>query len=124
MGGHETDPLQSRNLIDLSQKLRKCHRMLQILTIGVDILAKQHDFHHAVSHQALDLCDNVLRLSAALPSSYIRNDAVAAEVVAAKHDVDAGFKAVFPLSRQILHYPVGVFPNVHHHFFLLKPHAQ
>ena len=70
----------------------KRDRMFQILSIGVDILSQKHDFHYAVFYQSFNLPDNIFRLSAALPSPHIGHNAVAAEVVAAKHDIDTGFE--------------------------------
>ena len=67
MGSHETDPLQSFDLLDSSKELRKGHRLFQILSVGVDVLSQKHDFHDTVCHQPFDLPDNVLRLPAALP---------------------------------------------------------
>ena len=39
-----------------------------------------------------DFPDDIFRLSAAFPSTYIRNDAVAAEIIAAKHNIHNGLK--------------------------------
>ena len=115
VGCHETDALQSLNLINLAEKLGKCHRLLQVLSVGVDVLSQQHDLHNAVCYQSLDLIDDILRLSAALPSAHVRHDAVAAEVVAAKHDVDTGLKGIFAVYRKLLHDLVGILPDIHDH---------
>ena len=63
--------------------------------------------------QFLDLADDILRLPAPLPAPHIRNDTVAAEIVAAKHDIDAGLKGVLPLYRKILHDLVCILPDIH-----------
>lgn len=43
------------------------------------------------------------------------DDAIAAEIVAAKHDVDTGFKEIFPVTGQIFHDLVGVLPDIDDH---------
>ena len=115
MGSHETNPLQAFDFLHLFQKLRKAHGILEIFAVGVDVLAQQHDFHHAVCHEGTDLLDDLLRLPAPFPATHIGNDAVAAEIVAAKHDVDAGFKEIFPVTGQIFHDLVGVLPDIDDH---------
>ena len=45
-------------------------------------------------------------------------DTVAAEVVATEHDIDAGFKRIFPVNRKIFHDLVGIFPDIDHHAVL------
>ena len=118
VGGHETDALQPFDFINLAQKLGKRHRLLEILSVRVDVLTEQHDLHNAVCNEAFDLCNDFLRLPAALAAAHIRYDTVAAEVVATEHDIDAGFKRIFPVNRKIFHDLVGIFPDIDHHAVL------
>ena len=118
VGGHETDPLKTFDLFHSSQEFRKCDRIFQILSVGVDVLSQKHDFHDTVSHQSLDLLNNIFRLPASLASAHIRHDAVAAEVIAAEHDVDTGFERILSLDREFLHDLVCSFPYIDHHLLL------
>ena len=118
VGGHETDALQPFDFINLAQKLGKRHRLLEILSVRVDVLTEQHDLHNAVCNEAFDLCNDFLRLPAALAAAHIRYDTVAAEVVATEHDIDAGFERIFPVNRKIFHDLVGIFPDIDHHAVL------
>ena len=118
VGGHETDALQPFDFINLAQKLGKRHRLLEILSVRVDVLTEQHDLHNAVCNEAFDLCNDFLRLPAALAAAHIRYDTVAAEVVATEHDIDAGFERIFPVNRKIFYDLVGIFPDIDHHAVL------
>ena len=115
VGGHETDPLQSVDLFDLFQKPGKRHRLLKRFSIGIYILAQEHDFHHAILHQTLNLPDDRFRIPAPLTSADIGNDAVTAEVVASEHDIYARFKGILPLHRKILHDLVCILPDIDDH---------
>ena len=115
MRSHKTDPLQSLDLIHLLQKLRKGDRMLQILSIRIDILSQQHNFNNTICHQLFDLLNDLLRFPAALPSPDIWHDTIAAEVVAAKHNVNTALKGIFPLDRKLLHNRIRVLPDIHDH---------
>ena len=97
MRGHETDPLDAVDLLDILKKTGKGHVLSQALAVGIDVLAQQHDLDHAVCGKLLDLADDLLRLPALLASPDIGNDAVGAEIVAAEHDIDAALKGVSPL---------------------------
>ena len=61
-------------------------------------------FPHALGDQLPYLPQYLLRFPAALPSPHIGNNAVAAEIVAAKHNVDTRLKGILPFHRKILHY--------------------
>ena len=54
VGGHETDAFQPFDFINLAQKLGKRHRLLEILSVRVDVLTEQHDLHNAVCNEAFD----------------------------------------------------------------------
>ena len=105
---HETDSFQSFDLLNLLKKLCKCDRFFQILSIGVNILSKQHDFYN----EAFNLTDDCLRITASLTSTYIRYDTVTAEIVASEHDVYTGFKRIFSFYRKIFNNLVSVLPDV------------
>ena len=102
MRSHKADALKSLDLIDTAKKLSKRHRIFQVLSVGVDVLTEKHDLDNAICNETADLCENLLRLTASLTSTHIRNDAVTAKVVTAKHDVDSGLERIFALHRKIL----------------------
>ena len=87
-------------------------------------MPQQHHLHHAVRYQFFYLADDIFWISAALPSSHVRNDTVAAEIIAAEHDVDAGFKSVFAVRRQILHDLIRSLPDIHNHIVRFHPPDQ
>ena len=119
MRGHEADTLQSLDLLNLLQKLCKSNRLIQILSIGIHVLSQKHNFHNTICHKVLNLTDDLPWLSASLPSSYIWNDAVTAEIVTAKHDIDTALKTEFTLIWQLFHDLVCIFPYIHDHLFIL-----
>ena len=43
VGGHETDAFQPFDFINLAQKLGKRHRLLEILSVRVDVLTEQRN---------------------------------------------------------------------------------
>ena len=88
VGGHETDSLQSLNFFYFLQKLCKGNGLFQVLAIGIHILSQQHDLYNAICHQSLDLPDDILRITASLPTTDIRHNTVAAEIIAAEHNID------------------------------------
>ncbi len=120
MGSHKTDALDAVNLCRLPQKLRKGDGHFQIFSVGVYILSKKHDLHHAVRRQFLNLPQDILRLAASLPPPHIGDNAVAAKIVAAKHDVNPRFKEVFSLRRKILHNLVRILPDIDDHLLRLQ----
>ena len=120
MRSHKPDPFQSLNLFNLLQKLCKSNWLIQILSIRIDILSKQHNFHNTIRHKVLNFTDDLPRLSASLPASYIRHDAVAAEIVAAKHDVDTTLKTKFTLIWQLFYNLIGIFPHIHNHLIIFN----
>ena len=58
------------------QKLCKSDRLIQVLSIGIHVLSQKHNFHNTICHKVLNLTDDLPRLSASLPSSYIWNDTI------------------------------------------------
>ena len=115
MGCHKTDTFQSLNLLHLLQQLGKSHRLVQILSVGIDILSQEHDFYHAVCDQFFNLTDNIDRLTTALPAPDIRYNTITAKIIATEHDIDTGFETVFSLNRQVFYDLVGIFPDVYDH---------
>ena len=89
MRGHKPDSLQPLNLIDLSQKLGKGNRRFQVFSIRIHILSQKHNLYNAVCHQLSDFIQDILRPAASLSSPHIGNNTVAAEVIAAKHNIDS-----------------------------------
>ena len=88
LGRHESDPLQAFDLLHFLQKLRKGNGLFQVLTVRKYILSQQHDLHHTVCHQSLDLPDDILRITASLPAADIGDNTIAAEIIAAEHNID------------------------------------
>ena len=115
MGSHKADSLQSFNLLNLLKKLCKCHRLFQILSIRVYILTKEHNFYHTICHKSFNLANDIFGITASLTSTHIRYDTVAAEIIASEHDIDAGFKRILPLYREVLHDLVRVLPDINRH---------
>ena len=113
MGSHEPDPFKAWNSFYHLKKLRKGYRMLQGFAIGIYILSKKHHLCHPICYQRLHFIYDRLRLSAALPSTYIRNNTVAAEIIAAEHNIYPGFERVITLCRQFFHDLFCTFPNFH-----------
>ena len=70
--------------------------MLQIFSIRIHILPKEHDLYHSVLHKP-------------------RNDTVAAEIVTAVHNIHPGFKEKFPVSRKFLNNLIRLFPDINNH---------
>src|SRR5439155_12550971 len=62
----------------------------QVVTIGVDVLAKERDFAVARGSQAACLVEDLVERSAALRAAAERDDAVGAGLVAAVHDRQPG----------------------------------
>ena len=120
MRGHEADTLQSFDLLNLLQQFCKGHRLLQILSIRIDILPQQHDFHHTVFYKSFNLTDDILRFPASLPAAHIGYNTVAAEIIAAKHNINAGLERIFTLNRKIFHDLVRIFPDVNDHSVRLQ----
>ena len=72
----------------------------------------QHDLPIAVLRHTGDLPDDIFRLTTAFPSTYIRNDAVAAEIIAAKHNIDTRLKGIFTVSRHTLYDLIRFLPDI------------
>ena len=89
--------------------------MLQILSIRVYILSQQHDFHNPIFDQCFDLPYNILCFPAAFPATYIRYNTVAAEIVAAEHNVDSGLEGIFSFVWKIFHDLIRIFPDIDDH---------
>ena len=123
MGSHESDPLQAFDLLHFLQKLRKGNGVLQILAVGIHILSEQHDLHHTVRHQAFNLPNDILRITAAFPAADIGDNTIAAEIIAAEHDIDTGFERIFSLYRQIFHDLVRILPDINDHSLIFKQGA-
>ena len=123
MGSHESDPLQAFDLLHFLQKLRKGNGVLQILAVGIHILSEQHDLHHTVRHQAFNLPNDILRITAAFPAADLGDNTIAAEIIAAEHNIDTGFERIFSLYRQIFHDLVRILPDINDHSLIFKQGA-
>ena len=90
VAGHKPDQEIAGKLGNLSQKIRKIHAAVQILAVGVDVLAQKGDFLAAVLNEFPAFCQNAFAFAAPLPAPDIGHDAVGAEIVAAVHDGHPG----------------------------------
>ena len=96
MAGHEADAVLAGNLINIGQQVRKIIVNIQVIAVGVDVLAQQSDVLVPGLHQFPDLLQHTLRVPAPFPAPDIGDDAVGAKIVAAVHDGDPGFDALLP----------------------------
>ena len=115
MGSHESDSLNAVDFFHLPKKLRKGNGHIQIFSIGIDILSKEHDLLHPILGKLLNFPEDILRVPASFPASYIRYDTVAAEIIASKHDINSGFERIFSFYRKIFHDLVSILPDIHDH---------
>ena len=113
MGSHKTNTLQSFHLFQHSEKLGKGHWIFQSFSVGVYILSQKHYLGNSVRHKSFHFLYNGLRFTASLSSSYIRHNTVAAEVVAAKHDIYTGFERIVTLCGKILHNLIRSLPDIY-----------
>ena len=102
VAGHEADQVVPGDLVDLREEVGEIHGGLQVLAVGVDVLAQEGDVLVPLVHQLPDLRQDVPRLPAPLPAPDIGDDAVGAEVVAAVHDGDPGLHRALPDHRHPL----------------------
>ena len=86
MAGHEAEQEVAGDLRGCPEQVGEVHGLVQILAVGVDVLAQQGDVPVPLGHQAADFVQDDLRLPGALPPTDVGHDAVGAEVVAAVHD--------------------------------------
>ena len=112
MRSHKPDSLQPLDLLHLLKKLCKSHRILQSLSIRVYILSQKHNLCNAIRHQSLYLFHNRLRLTASFTPSYIRHNAITAEIITSKHNIHTGLKRIITLCRQLLHDLIRTLPDI------------
>ena len=102
VAGHEANeefPVQGG---DGRQQVRKIPAPVQVLAVGIDILAQEGDLPAARGDQLPALLENFLRLAAPLPAPDIGDDAVGTEIIAAVHDGDPRLQRVVPHHGQAL----------------------
>ena len=123
MTGHESDSLYLVYFADLFQKFRESILRIiiyslaffqEINTVGIYILSKQHNLFIALISKTFYFSKHIFRSPASLSSSYIRNDTVSAEIIAAVHDIYAGLEIIFLLLRKHLNVSRGRFKNINH----------
>ncbi len=85
MRRHEANDEITVYVVDASEKLRKACFTAKVIAVGVDVLTEEHYLLVAVLDESLDLADYILGTAAALFAAYIWDNAVGAEVIAAKH---------------------------------------
>ena len=89
MRGHVTYPLNPFNFVRHLKKIGEiCLPM--ILAVRINILAQQGDFPKPISGRLTDFFQDVCRIATALPASYIGNDTVSTEIIAAEHNGNPG----------------------------------
>ena len=113
MTGHEAYTLDAVNFAHFRKQLWKCYTIFLVhfnnlsvlvfidIAIGIYILTKQHNFGNSLLGKCFYLCQNLFFLAALFTSAYIWHDTVRTEIVASVHDIDAGLKCIFPLSRKL-----------------------
>ena len=94
VGGHKANEEVAGDVVDLRQQVGKVHGVVQVLAVGVYVLAQQGNVLVPLLHQLPHLGENVLGLPGALPAPDIGHDAVGAEVIAAVHDGHPGLHLV------------------------------
>ena len=87
MRAREANALDAR-LPHRAKKLGKAWRAVTLTTEGVNVLAEKAHLANAVLMKPADLIDDVLEGTVALAATNVGHDAVAAEVVASRHDGD------------------------------------
>ena len=93
MGGREADAFEAVDLLQRAQKARErlaARRLPRLVADAVaqDALAEEADLLHAARGEAAHLLDHLLRGTRILVAAHVRDDAVAAAVVAAEEDGD------------------------------------
>ena len=96
VAGHEADEIFSRDPVDVRQQVGEVVVQIQIVAVGVHVLAQQGDVLVPRLHQLPDLRQHGLGVPAPLPAPDVGHDAVGAEVVASVHDGDPGLHALLP----------------------------
>ena len=112
MGRHKTDAADPFDLLCLTEKLREGDRRIKGFSVRIDILSKKHDLRNAVFCKLFDLPKDRLGFTAFLSSSDIRDDTVAAEIVAAEHYIHTGLERIFPCGGQSFHDLGAVLPDI------------
>ena len=102
MAGHETNAEVAFDLVDLGQQVGEIVVDVQVIAVGVDVLAQQGDILVTCFHQLFHFSQHAFGIAAALPAADIGNDAVRTEVIAAIHDGDPCLHALFTDHRNAL----------------------
>ena len=85
MRRREADALDA-GLPHRTQQLSEARLTMDVATIRVDVLSEERYLTHPAAHKTSYFIDDGVERTALLASAYIRNDAVRAEVIAARHD--------------------------------------
>ena len=99
MAGHKAYPEFSRNPVNLFQQIREMIVCIQIIAVGVDILAQKGNFLVSGLYQLPDLRKDRRGFPAALPAPDVGNNAVGTEIIASVHDGNPSLHAPFPHHR-------------------------
>ena len=102
MAGHKSQQEFTGQLGQFRQQVCKVYAAIEILAVGIDVLAQQGDVTAAAFHQLFHLGNDILRLAAPLPAPDIGHDTIGTEVVAAVHDADPGLEGAGAHHRQTL----------------------
>ena len=100
--GHEADKIVPWDFVNLLQEIREIHGLVQVLAVGVDVLAQEGDLLVPRLRQGPDLGKDILHLPAPFPPPDIGHDTVGAEVVAPVHNGNPCLDAALPHHRQSL----------------------
>ena len=100
VGAREADAFDAR-LTHGTQQLGKAGRAIALAAEGVDVLPQKADLADTVLMERTHLVDDALERSVALAATHVGNDAIAAEVVAARHDGHPRMPDVLAPARQV-----------------------
>ena len=100
--GPKPNPVQIRYRLQTENQVRQIR--LTSSAIGRKVNSGQHDLFIPAPDQPLRFRGTILERLAVQGSSYVRNDAVAAKIVAAVHDGYPRLKAAVAVDRQLLGY--------------------
>ena len=102
MGRHEPDEEVSGDVVDVPQQLREEFLFAEVVAVGVDVLAEEHDLLVAVRHELSCIVHDVLVLPAPLSAPDMGHDTERAEVVAAVGDGQERLEGVVAAGFQTL----------------------
>jgi len=111
MARGETDPADAR-LGDAAKDLGETRRPVEIAPVTVHVLAEQGHLGDAIVHEGFHFGDDRFERTALLAPPHVRDDAVAAEVVASHRDGHPRAPRVLTTRGQVARELVGLLEDV------------